>query len=303
MPKSVHVNSAAEVKDVTMTGILSTDAKKNPSTAGALPGDNSYEQGASPYRHNARKCILHLFSGPAERMDGFAKHLEALQADCVEYDVVNGEEQDLVSDEVWRAVIRDIRDGQYDGMLAGPPCNTYTNARKDDGIGPLPLRGPSGADRYGLPKLSPTDKEKVKIGALLAVRAAEAAEAFHEIQRPFIIEQWKADQTSVSMFNLDEFQQLLKHDDVLRACMDQCMYEAKTAKPTSLLRYKIEEDLTVKCNHAKKMWTKPSTGERTWSSRPPLVGKEWYIDSKEWHRGLLLKMWEAKEKFKYEPYI
>lgn len=132
-----------------------------------------------------------------------------------------------------------IRAGKYDGILAGAPCKTYTNARKDDGVGPPPLRGPSGADRYGLEKLSPTDKEKVKVGALLAVRTAEAAAAFHDIGRPFIVEQpkWKDDRNSVSMFNLDEFQRLLQHRDVRRAILDQCMYDAKTTKPTSLLHY------------------------------------------------------------------
>ena len=42
---------------------------------------------------------------------------------------------------------------KYDGLI-GPPCKTFTNARKNDGIGPLPLRGPSGPDRCGLVHLA-----------------------------------------------------------------------------------------------------------------------------------------------------
>lgn len=154
-------------------------------------------------------------------------------------------------------------------------------------------------------KLSPIDKEKVKVGTLLAVRTAAAAEVFHGMGRPFIIEQplWKDDPSSVSMFNLDEFQELLQHQDVRHTILDQCMFDAKTTKPTSLLHYMIDKDPTVNCNRPKKMWTKPSAGERVWASHPPLKGKEWYIDSREGHRGMLLKPWEASETFRHEPYL
>lgn len=107
---------------------------------------------------------------------------------CVAYNVVSGDEQDLASYEVWNIIIQDTWQ-----VLSNASCNTHTNARKDDGVGQLPLRGLSGAARYGLPNLPAVDKDKVKIGTLLVARTAEAAEAFHEEWK------WKDEEQSVSM--------------------------------------------------------------------------------------------------------
>lgn len=65
----------------------------------------------------------------------------------------------------------------------------------------------------------------------------------------------------------------------------------------------IEDELGVRCNHPKKLWIKPSTGEKSWSPHPPLVGKEWYAEAKEWHKGMLLTLKDAREKFRHEPYL
>ena len=119
-----------------------------------------------PEPANAARCILHLFSGPHHRPDGLAAKLKSLGWDCKEYDLVNREQEDLTNDFIWQQVKADIRAKKYDGLIAGPPCNTFTNVRKDDGLGPLPLRGPSGPDRYGLAHLAGEEKDKVRIGTL-----------------------------------------------------------------------------------------------------------------------------------------
>ena len=80
--------------------------------------------------------------------------MKSLGWDCKEYDLVNREQEDLTNDFIWQQVKADIRAKKYDGLIAGPPCNTFTNVRKDDGLGPLPLRGPSGPDRCGLVHLA-----------------------------------------------------------------------------------------------------------------------------------------------------
>eukprot|EP00435_Cladocopium_sp_Y103_P017939 s2500_g4.t1 len=98
------------------------------------------------------RCILHLFSGPRNRHDALAAKLSTLGWQCSEYDLVNAPNEDLANDYVWQQVKKGIKAGLSDGMVAGPPCNTYTNGRKDDGRGPVPLRGPSGPHRYGLPR-------------------------------------------------------------------------------------------------------------------------------------------------------
>lgn len=256
--------------------------------------------------HFRGKRILHLFSGPSNRVDGFANAVRALGGQCVEYDLVNGAEQDLANDHIWQGIMSDIKNGVYDALLAGPPCNTFTNARRWDDAGPKPLRGPSGDERYGYSFLGPSDKEKVKLGTLLAVRTTEASTEFHEQRKPFIVEQprWKQDGTSVSMYNLDEFQQLLELVGVECIELDQCEFGAPTTKPTTLIAYLINPPmLQSSCNHSKQLWIKPSTGEKVWSPHPPLQGKEWYIQGAQWNRSMLLTPQQIREKFKNMPYL
>ena len=256
--------------------------------------------------HFRGKRILHLFSGPSNRVDGFANAVRALGGQCVEYDLVNGAEQDLANDHIWQGIMSDIKNGVYDALLAGPPCNTFTNARRWDDAGPKPLRGPSGDERYGYSFLGPSDKEKVKLGTLLAVRTTEASTEFHEQRKPFIVEQprWKQDGTSVSMYNLDEFQQLLELVGVECIELDQCEFGAPTTKPTTLIAYLVNPPmLQSSCNHSKQLWIKPSTGEKVWSPHPPLQGKEWYIQGAQWNRSMLLTPQQIREKFKNMPYL
>lgn len=182
--------------------------------------------------------VLHLFSGPHGRQDGFAAHLEKLGWQCDEYDITNGDHEDLSSDNIWSPIIGKIRSGYDDAMLAGPPCNTYTNARKADDGGPRPLRSADGPGRYGLEDLSPEQREQVRLGNLFATRAYEAATLLDKQAKPSIIEQPKLrdDPEAVSMYKLDEFVEYRGRKSVREIEVAQCRYSAKTSKPTTLLQ-------------------------------------------------------------------
>ena len=72
------------------------------------------------------RCILHLFSGPENRKDGLAAELRARGWQCEEYDIVNGSHQNIADDHVWQQILRNIKTGKYQALMAGPPCNTFT---------------------------------------------------------------------------------------------------------------------------------------------------------------------------------
>ena len=122
----MHVNSAERMKTGTAQSGLKIAAKQ---TTGCS-STSTYDAGSRAALHENGGCkrILHLFSGPSDRPDSFANAVRALGSCCTEFDIVNCDEQNLVNDAVWQRVISDIRAGVYDGMLAGPPCNTYTEA-------------------------------------------------------------------------------------------------------------------------------------------------------------------------------
>jgi len=120
--------------------------------------------------------FLHLFSGPINRIDGFAAAIRAMGAECVEYDILMGEAGNLLDDEVWQGIAEELRNGRYDGKLGGPPCDSFSGARSG-GVrdsGPRRLRGPEGPERYGLPDLRDKENIKVREGTLLAQRDASA---------------------------------------------------------------------------------------------------------------------------------
>ena len=228
--------------------------------------------------------VLHLFSGPIERVGGFASCLKSLGLECEEWDIVNGEHFDLTDGEVWLKLKRRIDDGEFDGALLGPPCNSFSNARNFVDGGPPPLRAASGPARYGRSGLLPKDKEAVRIGTLLAVRAAEVMNTFVDQCKPVCVEQpiWKRDGRSVSMFNLDEFATLLKRVGVSFHDMAHCHYGAKTEKATTLFSFKLDfADLVGKCTHSSRKWIRPSDGHMCWSPHPPLHGKEWHLSEEQ----------------------
>ena len=140
------------------------------------------------------------------------------------------------------------------------------------------MRAASGPARYGRLSLLPKDKEAVRVGTLLAVRAAEVMNAFVDQCKPVRVEQpiWKRDGRSVSMFNLDEFATLLKRMGVSFRDMAQCHYGAKMA--TTLFSFRLDfADLVGKCTHTSRKWVRPSDGHSCWSPHPPLHGKEWHL--------------------------
>eukprot|EP00435_Cladocopium_sp_Y103_P025927 s1750_g6.t1 len=277
-----------------LKSVKSTDCMKGATT--------EIEEGVKEFS----QCILHLFSGPDNRVDGFAAAVRRAGYECDEYDIVNGAEQDLAANQVWDKVYARIKAGGYLAMLAGPPCNTFTNARKDDGQGPKPLRAAVGPERYGLPDLSIENVEKVKLGNLFAERTCDAVGAMDDLKRPSIVEQpkLKTDEDSVSMYKLDEFIELRERPSIEMRDLVQCHYGADTTKPTTLLCCRTRpKKLEERCQHPKRLWRKPSTGEKHWGAHPPLVGKEWFIPAEDWDSSMLKTPEESRRAVRGLPYL
>lgn len=154
--------------------------------------------------------FLLLFSGPADRTDSIANILRGFGAEVDEFDVINEPElQNLASMEVWEKVLRDCRKGRYDGAGFMPPCSTLSAARTsgEGESSPRALRGPEGPDLYGFRDLRSEDKEKARMGTLLASRAAEAAFTLAECRRgigvPWFFETLRVRNEAPSVFKLN----------------------------------------------------------------------------------------------------
>ncbi len=98
------------------------------------------------------------------------------------------------------------------------PCSTFSSGRTGDG-GPVPLRGTSGADMYGLPGLSLKDKEKVRVGTILALRGAALAKECLAKDIPWLAETPQFKEGEPSLLRLPEWADIIDRADVNRKCI------------------------------------------------------------------------------------
>ena len=129
-----------------------------------------------------------------------------------EVEVRRGKDGDLTDDEVWGKYEARLLDDYYDVVIESPPCNTFTTARineeGDAAEGPSALRDATGPGRYGRPDLSIEDKEKVREGTLLSLRASNGAHICLQKSIPWLFEQPFPVEGQPHMLTLDEWKEL-----------------------------------------------------------------------------------------------
>ena len=126
--------------------------------------------------------MVHVFSGPDDRVDGLAVYLSKLGVPCVDLDIVNyrqGEvksSHDLSSDSLWETLRAELEGGRILALWFGIPCSTFSKAR-GRGAGPRPLR--SIQHMYGLPKSELRDSgfQQVHEGTYFAFKTCELRSA------------------------------------------------------------------------------------------------------------------------------
>ena len=248
-----------------------------------VAADCSFErQGSSSF------SIAYLFSGPVRTQDGFATQVKSLGGTCVCYDTEISESHDMLDQHGWETIDKDT--DSVDGYLLSPPCSTFSPARNSNDGGPQPLRSAVGPEVYGLKNLRPEDKEKVRAGNVLALRARQKAMSAVKTRRPFILEQPHHREGKTSMFLLDEFVELLHHPDVHVITLAQCRFGCVAEKLTDLVTNVDRQHLTeleVLCNHEKRWWTIPWSGKSFFAAHPPLVGTQLAIPSEQWDDSML----------------
>ena len=147
-------------------------------------------QGKIGLVETSKPCILHLFSGCADRPDGFAAYLKKNNFNCMEIDTKNNKNtQDLLNDNTYNKLIQLANEGYFVGALIGIPCGTFSVAR----IGapenqPQQLRGRKLEEREGKPDNTRNQKREVLIANELIKRALTIAEIILNQKGNIIIE-------------------------------------------------------------------------------------------------------------------
>ena len=148
------------------------------------------------------------------------------------------------------------------------------------------LRGADGDERYGRRDVTLTieEKERLRIGTLLAVRTADGITACLNTGTRFIMEQPPATEGYASMFNLDEFVYIwdVMKDILHTAVFPQCGFGSDFLKLTEF-RGDIELDgLPDRCQHPQRKFRTPGTNEVFTARHPPLVGQVKAIPLEDW---------------------
>ena len=97
----------------------------------------------------ARKFhVLYIFAGKPRKAD-IKSELMAIAAassrevSVEEVDICRGSGHDMLDDRVFNIYLHKIRRRHYDVVIVTPPCNTFSRARCNTGIGPPPIRSRS----------------------------------------------------------------------------------------------------------------------------------------------------------------
>ena len=202
------------------------------------------------------KTALHLFSGPKQRRDGVAAYLEARGWHCVDIDTVNDDGGDLLNDALWELIFTAVISGNVAFVWMGPPCSTFSSARQH-GAGPQPVR--DAEHPRGFPKawLSVAQIEEVRAANYMTLQCVRLGELAMAKDVGFAIENprpWPG-RGCASMFEFEEFVELIRRPGVRCVDFHQCMHGAETAKPTRVVFCGVELDsLAAKCNHPARDW-------------------------------------------------
>ncbi len=200
-------------------------------------------------------CIAYLFSGPERSHDGFATQVKSLGGTCVCFDKEISDSHDMLDQHGMERI--DAETSDCAGYLLSPPCCTFSPAINANDGGPQPLRSTVGSEIYGFKDLRPVDKEKVREGNVLALRACSKAVKADDAGKPFILEQPHQRPGKTSMFLLREFEELLCRPGINRITLAQCMFGGVAEKLTDLITKISREECKspILCDHPKRWWT------------------------------------------------
>eukprot|EP00438_Fugacium_kawagutii_P002699 Skav218908 [mRNA] locus=scaffold328:451778:460747:- [translate_table: standard] len=190
-------------------------------------------------KHTANTC---------ERAGDFQQYLERLHSELQDITLVVVS-VDIVANEEWGDVARDhvrsfwvtaIRSGRVAGLLAGPPCETWSIARSqelagDDCTAPRPVRAV--ADLWGSPSLRLTECLQVLLGNVLLAFTLEAL-AFLYLGAGIGLMEHPAcplEPDAPSVWKLPIVLHLLQLPGFRLRTVQQGRYGSRSAKPTSLL--------------------------------------------------------------------
>ena len=206
-----------------------------------------------------RPVVLHLCSGPRregyfhERTVAWCKQF-GLDVEVLSIDPIIDDKLDLMDLDLVRRLEGMIEAGLVRGVLAGPPCSTWSSARhKPLGPrGPRPLRSRAHPWKF-LPNLSVKEQQAHDVGSYLAITCLRLI-GMAACKGAWVLLEHPADKGYApfpSLFATAQVKILEKTLNMVRHKFDQCMFGCQHRKATEVLSNDVEGKVyfTARCCH------------------------------------------------------
>ena len=182
-----------------------------------------------PKVSNGLDPVLELFAGCASLSKAFCRLGFTVHA----YDFIWGEGGDILNFGVFQKIIRSIQHKIFSFVHMGMPCESWSRARKNDGLGPPPLRD-DGQNLYGFTCMSFADLSKIDRGNRLLLRTFQLAKTCIDHCIPFTIE----NPASSRAWLTDEMQ-TLERLGATPQLVHYCQYGKAWKKATVFLGWRV----------------------------------------------------------------
>ena len=199
------------------------------------------------------RAMLVLFSGPKERPDGLIAYLRRMgfSVTAIDNDPKHGgdERDDILRDVVYESLLRRCQRAEFFGIMAAPPCSTFSIARfirstdSPDG-GPPPVR--TRTKIRGVDDVPQAHKRELRNANTIIARTSSILQAGAEAGSEFIVEN-PADRGDPShphlfidaehgpLWLMPEIIELERALSCRKATFPQCVFGADVLKHTTLL--------------------------------------------------------------------
>lgn len=190
-------------------------------------------------KNRPRRFCLEVFAGTARVSQALQNvGIAAFPVDTCIYPSHN-----VLTGDIAMGIFNFLRNGRVKMVWLGMPCTTFSRARRNDGLGPPPLR--TSSYLWGLPDLRPSDQRKLEDGNQLFRFTMKVLSICEQLHIPYILEN---PLTSMAW----EMQPLVDFCAQHQPCicdLDFCMYGEQWLKPTRLLYNYIDiSQLSLRCS-------------------------------------------------------
>ena len=168
-----------------------------------------------------------MFAGTAR----ISQALNAAGFVCFPVDTCLSSGHNVLRPDVGHRIVHMIQSRRVQLLWLGMPCTTFSRARKNDGLGPGPLRTPTSL--WGLQNLSRTNKRKLIEGNNLFHFMLRLIHACIDTNTPFVLE----NPLTSMLWLMEPWEQLRIKHDFQYTELDFCQYGEVWKKPTRLASY------------------------------------------------------------------